>query len=182
MWDWARKWFFLGGLWEISTYGVIQAEDHVPQLVCLPRWARVERCDHLVSKRVVEATFALGVSLHRVDYLIEEDLRLYKLALIDEEDVSPPRIAPGSVVARVPATKIALSGLSAGVVLPVVIPSSSTVVPPEVSSKVALQGVGLRHKRPTASRPCKAPRMGVDDALGRVVASTAAAYGQKVGS
>lgn len=119
--------------------GVAQVEDHVLQVIYLPRWARIKRDDHLASKRVVEAMFALGVALHWADYLMEGNLRSYGLATIDEENVNPPHTASGSIVARPPAAKVASSGLSIRGTLPDAIPSSSTSMPPQVSAEAASQ-------------------------------------------
>lgn len=68
---------------------------------------------------------------------MEEDLRSYGLALLDEEDVSPPRVAPDLALARPLTTEVASSGLSAESVPLAVIPNSSTSVPFQVSSKAA---------------------------------------------
>lgn len=118
--------------------------------------------------------FTSGVSLYRTDYLTEEDLRSYRLAPIDKEDVSPPYAALSLAMAKAPIAKVALSGLSAGAVSPAIIPSSSTVVPSQVSSEAAPQGTGLRRKRTAVPRLYKALRVGVDDALGYVAVGTAA--------
>lgn len=69
---------------------------------------------------------------------MKEDLRLHGLAPIYEEDVSPPHIAPGSVVVRPPVAKVASSGLPTRVVPIAIIPSSSSSVPPQVSFGPAL--------------------------------------------
>lgn len=59
------------------------------------RWARVKKADHLAAKRVANAMFALVVSLHCANYFAEEDLESYRLAQIDEDDISLPPAASG---------------------------------------------------------------------------------------
>lgn len=60
--NWSYRWFFLGGAWEISTYGVAQVESHMPQVIFLPWWARIEKSDHPASKRVVDKAFTLELA------------------------------------------------------------------------------------------------------------------------
>lgn len=91
-------------------------ESHVLQVICLPQWTKIKRNDHLASKRVVDVVFALGVSLCYNDYLTEEHLKSYRLALIDKDDVSPPHTTPGPTIVTPPATKVVSSGWSAKVV------------------------------------------------------------------
>lgn len=59
-------------------------EGHVPQVFCMSKWARVEKVDNPPAKKVIDAVFALRVSLHSLDYIIEEDLRSFGLALMDD--------------------------------------------------------------------------------------------------
>lgn len=101
-------------------------EGHVSQVICIPWWTRVEKADCSMAKRIVDATFALGVSLRCADYLMEEDLKSYGLAPIDENDVSPLHASPNSTIVRSPSE----------VVPPTAAPSLSIVVPPWATAEV----------------------------------------------
>lgn len=84
----------------------------------------------MTAKRVIDVAFALGVSLCYIDYLAEEDLRFYRLASINVDDVGPPRTTLGATIMRLPAAKVTSSRSSAKAVPPAVALSSSTFVPP----------------------------------------------------
>lgn len=101
----------------------------MPQVISIPKWTRVKRADHPIAKKVVDVAFALGVSLCCVDYLAEEDMRSYELALINEDNVSPLRASPGSNEVRPSAAKVVSSVSPAKAIPPAVVPSSSVVVP-----------------------------------------------------
>lgn len=125
--------------------------------------------------------FALGVSLRRADYLMKKDLKSYGLAPIDEDDVCLPYAATGLTVAGLPAVKVVSSGSSAKVVPPAAIPSLSTFMPPRVSIRAAatsivmamLRGASLHRKKSATVGPCKAPCIGVNNALERVIEGVA---------
>lgn len=105
-------------------------EGHVLQVIYIPTWTRVEKVDHLVAKKIVDAALALYVNLRCIDYLAEEDLRSYRLALIDEDNVSPLRASPGPAIAKPPTAEVAPS------VSPAAALSSSTMVPPWATTEV----------------------------------------------
>lgn len=101
---------------------------------------RIEKADHPVAKRIVDVMFILRVSLRCADYLMKEDLKFYRLAPIDEDDVSPPLASSGVNTLRPLgiAAEVAPSVSLAKFMLPIVVPSSSTVVPPWAMTKVAI--------------------------------------------
>lgn len=109
MQNWMRKWFFLGGPWEASTYRVAKVEGHVPRVLCIPRWVKVQRANDHTIKRLVDAVFALRVSLHSLDYITEVDLKTFRLAPVDDDEyTSFPSVvsAPSAMVPFGPATRI----------------------------------------------------------------------------
>lgn len=126
--------------------------------------------------------FALGFSLYCADYLMEEDLKSYRLAPIDKDDIIPPHMALVSTMARLSAAKVALSGSSVEAMLLLEVPSSSTFVPPRVPNEAtttytmmaALWGASLRCKRSVVVRSHKAPHIEVVDAPGRVATGAVA--------
>lgn len=71
---------------------------HVSLVICMPRWARVEKVNLLDAKKVVDDVFALGVSLCSSDYITKEDLRSFRLASIDDDNDTSPSSAPTSGV------------------------------------------------------------------------------------
>lgn len=132
----------------------------MPQVIYLPRWAKIKQDNHPGSKRVMDAVFTLGVSLRYDDYLTEEDLKSYRLALINEDNISPLYAAPDLTVARPPAAKVASSGSSTEAMQPTVVPSSSTFVPPWVSTEVVAVSRGASLCWSVATGLRKAPCVG----------------------
>lgn len=66
-------------------------EGYVPWIIYTPRWTKVKKANHLAAEKVVDAIFTLGVNLCFSYYIIERDLKSFRLATVDDEDdISPP--------------------------------------------------------------------------------------------
>lgn len=95
----------------------------MPRVICMPKWARVEKADSLEARRVVDDIFALGVSLRSSDYITKEDLRSYELAFVDDENSDGPPVALSSGIG-VPPNLATNTPPAASLTMPHVVPSS----------------------------------------------------------
>lgn len=159
--SWQRQWFFLGGPWEILTYGAAQVGDHVPRVICMPRWAKVEKADFSEPRRVVDDVFALKVSLRSSDYITEEDLRSYGLAPVDDENGDGPLVTPSSGVG-VPPSSATDTLLATSPMIQPAVPSSVPQVVARPHVMPTSEATTRRKSIPTRAR--KAPRVRAGDA------------------
>lgn len=98
----------------------------MPRVFCILRWVRVQKVDNPAAKKIVDATFALEVSLLSSYYITKDELRSFGLApLDDDENNNFPSVAstPSTAMPSRPATgAVPVASL---VVLPVVVETVS---------------------------------------------------------
>lgn len=81
--NWTSRWFFLGGPWEVSIYGVAQTKGHIPQVFCTPSWLRNSSIRTLTIRKAINAMFCLRVNPWPSDFINESNLRTFRLAPVE---------------------------------------------------------------------------------------------------
>lgn len=114
--SWQCKWFFLGGPGKFQyTKLPKQRVTYLGYFAC-PSGPELRTLTTLTPKKIVDTVFALGVSLHSSDYITDEDLRSFRLALIDDDDdTNPPLLVSTSSTGMPsrPAAEVTLATSSA---------------------------------------------------------------------
>lgn len=76
----------MGGPWDVSTYGGASIEGHVPRIFCLPRWVQSDLTEDLEAHREINVVFSLKAHPQPLDIINKTNLRIYRLAPIDNGD------------------------------------------------------------------------------------------------
>lgn len=118
--QWTSKWFFLGGPWEVSTYGMASVQDYMPWVFCIPSQPQNYSNGTLAIRRAIKATFNLKVNTWPSDFINEPNLKTFGLAPVDEKEASSAlaAAAPAIVGSLVLAAKGGMVRLSFVAVVP----------------------------------------------------------------
>lgn len=88
MFTWLHRWFFLGGPWDVPTYGGAKAGGHVPRVFCLPNWVRVDLKGSLEGQWEIDAVYNLRALPQPLDITTEANLKACGLTPLGNKGIT----------------------------------------------------------------------------------------------